>query len=47
MTSQFPLAETIVLGDVPDSYTYIDDTESSLLGKINDYATNDASSSAE
>lgn len=47
VTSQFPLAETIVLGDVPDSYTYIDDTESSLLGKINDYATNDAPSSAE
>lgn len=41
ITSQFPLVEAVVLGHVPESYTYIDDTESSLLGKINDYATND------
>ena len=32
------VAETILVGTVPGNYTYIDDTESSILGKINDYA---------
>jgi len=38
ITAQVTVAENIVVGTVPDQYTYIDDTESSLLGKINDYS---------
>lgn len=33
----YHLADTILVGTVPESYTYIDDTRSSLLGKVNDY----------
>lgn len=32
------VSDTVIVGRVPDQYTYIDDTEQSLLGKINDYA---------
>lgn len=38
ITSQINLAETIIVGRVPDSYTDIVDTDSSLLEKYNDYA---------
>lgn len=32
------VTDTVIVGNVPESYTYIDDTEQSLLGKVNDYA---------
>lgn len=38
VTSRFIVTDTVVVGTVPEQYTYIDDTEQSLLGKINDYA---------
>lgn len=38
VTSKFNITDTVIVGNVPESYTYIDDTEQSLLGKINDYA---------
>lgn len=37
IVSRFNITDTVIVGTVPESYTYIDDTESSLLGKINDY----------
>lgn len=36
--NQFIITDTVIVGNVPNSYTYIDDTEQTLLGKINDYA---------
>ncbi len=36
--TEFVVSETILLGTVPNSFTYIDDQESTLLGKVNDYA---------
>lgn len=38
VTSRFNVTDTVIVGTVPEQYTYIDDTEQSLLGKINDYA---------
>lgn len=38
LVSDFVVMETILLGQVPESYTYIDDTESSGLSKFNDYS---------
>ncbi len=38
VTNRMAVTDTVIVGTVPDSYTYIDDTEQSLLGKINDYA---------
>lgn len=35
--TQFAVTDTVIVGTVPNQYTYIDDTEQSLLGKINDY----------
>ncbi len=32
------ISETLILGDVPNSYTYIDDTSGDILSKYNDYA---------
>lgn len=37
VTSRFNVTDTVIVGTVPEQYTYIDDTEHSLLGKINDY----------
>lgn len=37
VSSQVNLAETIIIGKVPDNYTDIVDTESDLLEKFNDY----------
>ena len=37
ITSRYPVTDTVLVGTVPDHYTYIDDTGQSLLGKINDY----------
>lgn len=36
--NQLVVTDTVIVGHVPEQYTYIDDTEQSLLGKINDYA---------
>lgn len=38
ITNRIAVTDTVIVGTVPDSYTYIDDTEQSLLGKVNDYA---------
>lgn len=35
--NDFIVMETILLGDVPESYTYVDDGNSTLIQKINDY----------
>ena len=35
--NQLVVTDTVIVGHVPEQYTYIDDTEQSLLGKINDY----------
>ncbi|MDY3618973.1 sporulation protein YunB [Agathobaculum sp.] len=35
--SSYPVTDTVIVGTVPEQYTYIDDTRSDLLGKINDY----------
>lgn len=36
--NQLPVSDTVIVGHVPEQYTYVDDGEQSLLGKINDYA---------
>ena len=36
--SQLPVSDTVIVGYVPEQYTYVDDTNDDLLGKINDYA---------
>lgn len=36
--NRMAVTDTVIVGTVPEQYTYIDDTEQSLLGKINDYA---------
>lgn len=38
IVSRMAVTDTVIVGTVPEQYTYIDDTEQSLLGKINDYA---------
>ncbi|MGE4548726.1 MAG: sporulation protein YunB [Intestinibacillus sp.] len=38
IVSRFSVTDTVIVGTVPEQYTYIDDTEQSLLGKVNDYA---------
>lgn len=38
--TNFVMAETIIVGEVPDSYTYVGDVEEDLLSKINDYSGN-------
>lgn len=38
ITNEIIVTDTVIVGNVPESYTYIDDTEQSLLGKVNDYA---------
>lgn len=40
VVSRFNITDTVIVGTVPETYTYIDDTENSLLGKINDYTDN-------
>lgn len=37
IVSSYPVTDTVIVGTVPEQYTYIDDTRSDLLGKINDY----------
>jgi len=41
ITNRMAVTDTVIVGVVPESYTYIDDTEQSLLGKVNDYAEPD------
>lgn len=36
--SEFIVMETILMGSIPESYTYIDDTRSETLAKVNDYS---------
>lgn len=36
-SSQIVVADTVIVGHVPEQYTYVNDGEQSLLGKINDY----------
>ncbi|MFI3226761.1 MAG: sporulation protein YunB [Clostridia bacterium] len=38
VTHSIAISETLILGDVPNSYTYIDDTTSQILEKFTDYA---------
>lgn len=38
IVTQYPVTDTVIVGTVPEHYTYIDDTRDGLLGKINDYA---------
>ena len=35
--TSYPVTDTVIIGTVPEQYTYIDDTRDGLLGKINDY----------
>lgn len=39
VVSSFPVTDTVIVGTVPEQYTYIDDTRDDLLGKINDYVS--------
>ena len=38
VANELVVTDTVLVGRVPEQYTYIDDTEQSLLGKINDYS---------
>lgn len=38
VSQQVVLAETVIVGSIPDSYTYIDDTRDSSLDKIIDFS---------
>ena len=37
IVSSFPVTDTVIVGTVPERYTYIDDLGSGLLGEISDY----------
>lgn len=37
IVTNYPVTDTVIIGTVPEQYTYIDDTRDGLLGKINDY----------
>lgn len=39
IVTTYPVTDTVIVGTVPEQYTYIDDTRDELLGKINDYQT--------
>ena len=38
VTTNFVVAETVIVGSIPDSYTHVITGDSDLIGKINDYA---------
>ncbi len=38
VSNQIVVADTVIVGHVPEQYTYVNDGEQSILGKINDYA---------
>ena len=37
IVTSYPVTDTVIVGTVPEQYTYIDDTRDGLLAKINDY----------
>lgn len=37
IVSSFPVTDTVIVGTVPERYTYIDDLSSGLLGEVPDY----------
>ncbi len=37
IVTSYPVTDTVIIGTVPEQYTYIDDTRGDLLGKVNDY----------
>ncbi len=37
IVTSYPVTDTVIVGTVPEQYTYIDDTRGNLLGKVNDY----------
>ncbi len=41
VTVELPVTDTVLVGEVPQSYTYVDDQRQDLLGKINDYTSID------
>ena len=40
ISGQFVIAETIIVGEVPDAYTHVISGNSDLIGNINDYNAN-------
>lgn len=38
VTTNFVVAETVIVGSIPDSYTHVITGDSDLIGRINDYA---------
>ena len=43
IVSRYPVTDTVIVGTVPERYTYIDDLGSGLLGQIPDYADDNSS----
>lgn len=37
VNNRLAVSDTVIVGNIPEQYTYIDDTEQSLLGKVVDY----------
>ena len=35
--NRLAVSDTVIVGNIPEQYTYIDDTEQSILGKVVDY----------
>jgi hypothetical protein len=40
VNSSVTIAETIIVGSVPDGYTHVNGDDASTIGKINDYQAN-------
>ena len=40
VSTQLAVSDTVIVGNIPEQYTYIDDTEQELLGKVVDYGHN-------
>lgn len=40
VSTQLAVSDTVIVGNIPEQYTYIDDTEQDLLGKVVDYGHN-------
>ena len=40
VNSSLAVSDTVIVGNIPEQYTYIDDTEQDLLGKVVDYGHN-------
>lgn len=39
IVSRYPVTDTVIVGTVPERYTYIDDLGSGLLGEVSDYTS--------